>query len=225
LLDYARLCASTSSFTIPAGPRSVLDATWDAAPPTLYVYWHDEFVLNLLLPLFWKSHGVRDEMPVCAANDAFGGKVIQRCLAALDVPMALLPRGGARSDKLACLADALARHRRLLLSADYGVPWFRAKSTAFEIAAQVGGNVVAMHLRSRRDLAIARRGWRLRLPLPYDAYTLLVERVETAEHGLEAATQSLTAGLNALRTAPQHHEASSSDADSPSEQEVPIAAP
>jgi hypothetical protein len=214
LLDYARFCSRTSSFTIPAAPRSVLDATWDAATPTIYVYWHDEFVLNLLLPLFWKSRGVRKDMPVCAANDAFGGEVIQSCLAALDVPIALLSRGGERSDKLACLADALVRHRRLLLSADYGSPWFRAKSTAFEIAARVGGNVVAMHLRSGRDMAIARGGWRLRLPLPYDAYRLLLEPVETTAQGLEAATRSLTARLHALRSEAQPREVSDLDPDS-----------
>jgi hypothetical protein len=207
LLEYARFCARTSSFTIPAAPSSVLDTTWDAPTPTIYVYWHDEFVLNLLLPLFWKSHGVRDEMPVCAANDAFGGEVIQRCLGALDVPIAVLSRGCERTEKLACLADALVRRRRLLLSADYGSPWFRAKSTAFEIAAKVGGNVVAMHLQSRRDMAIARGGWRLRLPLPYDAYSLLLEPVETAAQGLEAATRSLTARLHALRSEASAHEA------------------
>lgn len=195
----ARLCLRTSRISIAS--TDVLARTWDDGVPTVYVYWHDEFVLNVLLPLYWRAAAVRDTQPVCGANDTFGGLVIWSCLSRLGVPLTMLPRRSDRDEKRALLAAAVREHKHLLLAADYGTPWFKARPTAFQIARETGGRVVAMHLRSQRELAIARGRWRLRLPTPFNRYELHLAEVDV-DPGLDDATvaDALTEQLDALRT-------------------------
>src|SRR4051812_19450434 len=60
---YTRKCLETSNFTLSADTQDVLRERWDRGTPTIFVYWHDEFPLNLLLPMAWKRDAIRSDMP------------------------------------------------------------------------------------------------------------------------------------------------------------------
>lgn len=201
LTAWARFCGRTSRLELRPEALAVLDQTWDAEKPAVYVYWHDEFVLNVLLPIHWQTSGLRPHLPVCGANDAFGGKVIQACLSGLGVPLALLPRRSDRFAKLKTLAEALRVHRRLLLAADYGHPWFKARPTAFQLARETGGVVVSMHLHTERPWVVSWRGWKMSLPRPFTQYEL---RLRTLDVDLTLADDALagplTEALDSMRS-------------------------
>jgi lysophospholipid acyltransferase (LPLAT)-like uncharacterized protein len=200
LTGWARFCGRTSRIELPADAAAVLSRTWDGEQPVIYVYWHDEFVLNVLLPIHWKASGLRADMPVCGANDAFGGKVIQACLSGLGVPLALMPRRADRAAKLQTLVEALRVHRRLLLAGDYGRPWFKARPTAFQLARATGGVVVSMHLHVDRPWVVSWGGWKMTLPRPFTRYEWRL-RLLDADLALEdaALVAPLTAALDSLR--------------------------
>ncbi len=195
---YTRFCLASSSFVIPDASQRVLSEVWDSPSPSLYVYWHDEFLLNLLLSLHWSSQRVRPNMPACVANDALGGEMIRAALAPLDVPLVVLARRESREAKLATLVDGMRRHRQMLLAADYGAPWFHARPTAFQIAEATGATLVAMHLRARRDASISTGGrHRVRLPTPKNAYEVILAPIAPTVRTVEG----LTAALHDVRRA------------------------
>lgn len=197
---YARFCARTSHLDRLRETLAAMEQTWDPSKPAVYVYWHDEFILNILLPIHWQASGAAHEMPVCGANDVFGGLVIQVCLSRLGVPLALLPRRSDRLTKLKTLTEGLRTHRRLLLAADYGRPWFCARPTAFQLAKETGGVVVAIHLHTDRPWVVSWRGWKLILPRPFARYELRLQRLDSdLTFGDEAPVAALNKALDALR--------------------------
>jgi len=216
---YARFCVRTSRLQRLRETLAGVERTWDASRPAIYVYWHDEFVLNVLLPVHWQAAGASHEMPACGANDAFGGDVIQACLSRLGVPLALLPRRSDRSTKLKTLAKALRVHRRLLLAADYGRPWFRARPTAFQLARETGAVVVAMHLHAKRPWVVSSGGRKLIVPQPFTQYELRLQRLDvdlTLDD--DALVTPLNEALDSLRVSsltPVLVEASRPDLDLP----------
>ena len=199
-LLHAWLCYRTSRFAISPEAERVLAQTWDRGVPTVYVFWHDEFVLNSLLAYCARLHH-----PVCAANDRFGGEVSRALWTRCGAPVVSLLRNETREEKLTKLADALGANKRLVLAADYGRPWFRARPTAFRIAKRARGVVVPMHLNARYSIRVRREDHVISLPLPCSEYALhlgdplspslgesvLTERLEHALFGLRAAAAEL----------------------------------
>src|SRR6476661_10650913 len=86
LLAYAWLCWRTSRVEIGGDAERVLGETWDRRVPTVFVYWHDEFLLCSLL-----AYCRRIQYPLCCCNDSFGGKVMAAAWARLGAPIVRLP--------------------------------------------------------------------------------------------------------------------------------------
>jgi lysophospholipid acyltransferase (LPLAT)-like uncharacterized protein len=167
LRAYGYFCYRTSRFDRSAEAELSLRATWDKGLPTVYTFWHDEF-LTLSLNAFCR----RLQFPACIANDAFGGKVLALAWAAHGAPVVEIKRQEAREVRLARIRDALLEQRRLAIAADYGAPWFKARPTAQQLAASSGGYVTAMHLHATRNVVVGLGGWRVRVPTPFNHYVL-----------------------------------------------------
>jgi lysophospholipid acyltransferase (LPLAT)-like uncharacterized protein len=167
LRAYGYFCYRTSHFDWTAEAEQSLRATWDKGLPTVYTFWHDEF-LTLSLNAFCR----RIQFPACIANDAFGGKVVALAWAAHGAPVVEIKRGEARELRLVRIRNALLEERRLAIAADYGAPWFRARPTAQQLAASSGGYVTAMHLHATRNVVVGFGGWRVRVPTPFNDYVL-----------------------------------------------------
>jgi hypothetical protein len=133
----------------------------------VYTFWHDEF-LALSLNAFCR----RIQFPACVANDAFGGKIVARTWAAHGAPVVEIKRAEARERRIARIHEALLRARRLVIAADYGTPWFKARPTAQRLASATGGYVTAMHLHARHRLVVGYGAWRVHIPTPFNRYTL-----------------------------------------------------
>jgi lysophospholipid acyltransferase (LPLAT)-like uncharacterized protein len=167
LRAYGYFCYCTSRFDRTAAAEQSLRATWDKGLPTIYTFWHDEF-LTLSLNAFCR----RLQFPACIANDAFGGKVVALAWAAHGAPVVEIKRNEAREVRLARIRNALLEQRRLAIAADYGAPWFKARPTSQQLAASSGGYVTAMHLHAMRNAVVGFGGWRVRVPTPFNHYVL-----------------------------------------------------
>ena len=167
LRAYGSLCYRTSVFGWTLDAERSLRATWDTGLPTVYTFWHDEF-LALSLNAFCR----RIQFPACVANDTFGGKVVARVWAAHGAPVVEIKRAEARARRIARIHEALLRARRLVIAADYGSPWFKARPTAQQLASATEGYVTAMHLHARHRLVVGYGDWRVHIPTPFNRYIL-----------------------------------------------------
>lgn len=164
---YTHFCYRTSSYEWTLRTEESLRASWDAGLPTVYTFWHDEFLVLSL-----NAFCARVQFPVCVANDTWGGKVVARIWAAHGAPLVVIGRNESRQRRIDRIQDALLRKRRLVLAADYGKPWFKARHTTQLLATASDGYVVAMHLHCGWRAEVGYGKWRVRLPLPFNRYTL-----------------------------------------------------
>jgi hypothetical protein len=110
--------------------------------PTIYILWHDEFKLTLLLG-FVK----RLQFPLTITNDSFGERVIEATMSRLGAPVSIIPQNANRKKKLEIIRNGLIDSKKLLIAADYGQPWFRVHPTSWKIARSVGGAIEQYILR------------------------------------------------------------------------------
>jgi len=186
---YLRLCFVTSRYIVTSAAEAVLRRTWDVAIPTVFACWHDQFLIS---PLSLQCR--RFPKPLFVTNDSFGGVFLQTICRLLASPFVVIGLAQSRETRLDSLTLGLARYRRMTIAADYGDPWYRARSSARILAERTGGCVVAMRLEPRRK-------WRLRvgaghayLPLPFSAYAIsLGEPRVAADFRLEADLNELEA--------------------------------
>jgi lysophospholipid acyltransferase (LPLAT)-like uncharacterized protein len=195
LYAYARVCFATSRYVVTPAADKTLRKTWDAGVPTVYVFWHDEFLLlslNACCP--------RIQFPTCVTNDAFGGRLVASFWKSVGADVITIGLRESREARIARTIEALRRGKRLVIAADYGKPWFRPRPTAFQLASAAGGVVVAMHLEGTRDVALRIGSWRLKLPLPFNRYALhLSEPMLAEDGGTSEATSRLAGALWSLR--------------------------
>jgi lysophospholipid acyltransferase (LPLAT)-like uncharacterized protein len=188
---YTYFCYRTSSYEWTHRAEESLRASWDAALPTIYTFWHDEFLILSL-----NAFCARVQFPVCVANDSWGGRVVARIWALHGAPVVVIARGESRELRITRIREALVRKRRLVLAADYGKPWFKARNTAQSLAMSSEGSVVAMHLRCDRSAAVGYGKWRVQIPTPFNRYTLHLSRPMRAH---AATPEAIAAALWSLR--------------------------
>jgi lysophospholipid acyltransferase (LPLAT)-like uncharacterized protein len=207
---YARLCFATSRYEVTAGAERTLRRTWDAGVPTVYVFWHDEFLILSL-----NACCRRIQFPSCVTNDSFGGRLVASFWKSAGAEVVTIGLRETREARIARTLEALRAEKRLVIAADYGKPWFRPRPTAVQLASAAGGVVVAMHLAGVRRAALRIGSWRLELPLPFNRYSLHLSEPMRPDGGITPAaiTAKLAGALFGLRrraSAPSGLEVSSS---------------
>jgi lysophospholipid acyltransferase (LPLAT)-like uncharacterized protein len=96
------------------------------------------------------------------------------------------------------MAIAMQQQRGLAIAADYGKPWYKARPTAFQIAAFREGRVVATRFEPRRPVRLGLGQHRAYFPLPFSEYAMWASEpltVPSADDG----SQGLAAALDSLR--------------------------
>ena len=165
---YLRFCYLTSRYLMTSQADASLRACWDRGVATVFVCWHDEFLLSLITlqtPRFRKV--------LFITNDSFGGVFLETFCRCLGTRFQVIRRRASREERLLGMAAGLARQGALGIAADYGPPWFSARPTAWQLARLTEGNVVATRLEPKRKLRLRMADRHAYIPLPFNRYALV----------------------------------------------------
>lgn len=190
---YVRLCYATSRIRLSDELGDALRQTVECGVPTVFVCWHDEFLLSLLgiqIPC------LRDLLFI--TNDSFGGIFLETVAHCTRTPLLVIRRKDPREGRIEAMLSAMRPRRGLAIAADYGKPWYKARPTAFQIARANHGRVIATRLEPKRPVRLGLGQHRAYFPLPFSEYALRASAplaVPTVDDG----SARLAAALDSLR--------------------------
>lgn len=164
---YLRFCYLTSRFLFTASADESMRASWESGVSTVFVCWHDEFLLSLLSMQTTRFRGI-----LFITNDSFGGVFLETFCRCLGIPYQVIRRKAPRHERLRSMADGLARRRAMAIAADYGRPWFHARPTAWQLARLTEGVVVACRIEPSRKLRVKIGDRYAYVPVPFARYAL-----------------------------------------------------
>ncbi len=169
----------------------------------MLVGWHDEF-LNaplVLLPYLTDARRRRGATAdvTYVTNDTFAGQLIAEAGAGMGATMLTMKSTDDRKTKLRVLEEGFRRTGGLLIAADYGRPWFRARPTAWDLAKNARGCIVAFHIEASPAIAIGSRTHRGYLPVPFAHYRVHLSPPQFPSHANGAPMEAVTEWLWALR--------------------------
>ncbi len=202
LVGYAEALARTSRISIGQGGDSLPATLWDGVP-TVLVGWHDEF-LNVPLVLMPYLTDARKRRGATAdvtyvTNDTFAGQFIAEAGTDMGATLLTMKRTDDREAKLRVLEEGFHRTGGLLIAADYGRPWFRARPTAWDLAKNAGGCIVAFHVETSPSIAIGSNAHRGYLPVPFARYRVHFSPPQFPSSASAAPMEAVTEWLWALR--------------------------
>ena len=164
---YLRFCFLTSRFVFTESADRSMRASWESGVATVFICWHDEFLLSLL-----SMQTERFRRILFITNDSFGGVFLETFCRWLGLRFHVIRRRTPRLERLRAMADGLAQQGALAIAADYGPPWYRARPTACQLARATQGVVVACRIEPRCKLRVRMGGRRAYLPVPFTRYEL-----------------------------------------------------
>jgi lysophospholipid acyltransferase (LPLAT)-like uncharacterized protein len=164
---YLRFCYLTSRFLFTPSADESMRSSWERGVSTVFVCWHDEFLLSLLSMQTARFRGI-----LFITNDSFGGVFLETFCRCLGIRSHVIRREVPRHERLRSMADGLAVHRAMAIAADYGRPWFRARPTAWQLARLTEGVVVACRIEPSRKLRIKIGDRYAYVPVPFARYAL-----------------------------------------------------
>ncbi len=190
---YVRLCYATSRFHLTKQSQDSLRETLGRDVPVVFVCWHDEFILSLvIMQLDWFRRSL------FITNDSFGGKFLESCCRCLGLPIRVIRRKDPRDGRILAMAAGLEAHRSLAIAADYGQPWYKARPTAFQLAKMTNGCVVPMRVEPKPALRLRLGDRHAFFPLPFSRFALVAGQPRWASEKHDP-TPDLSTDLDRLR--------------------------
>lgn len=164
---YLRFCSATSRFHFTGGADEALRRSLESGIATVFVCWHDEFIISLI-----GVQQARFRRVSFITNDSFGGVFLETFCRCFGNRHYIIPRRASREERIDGMAAELSKHGSLALAADYGKPWYKARPTALQLARRANGCVVPMRIEPKHRLLLKLGDRRAYLPLPFSEYVM-----------------------------------------------------